>query len=185
MGQYYKPISLDKRKRTVKGFLRSWDYQNGSKLMEHSWIGNDFMLVVESLLIPGGQWYMTPIVWAGDYADHEKGGATNLYSRAKDTTGKKTIPDFEVTDEFEYRFILNHTKKMYVDKKDVPRCDWDKTFRIHPLPLLTCEGNGRGGGDYHGEEEIVGSWARDIISMEREIPKAYAGYTKLIFKLKE
>jgi hypothetical protein len=42
------------------------------------------------------------------------------------------------------------------------------------LPLLTAEGNGRGGGDYRGENEnLIGSWARDIISVEMEIPDGY------------
>ena len=33
-------------------------------------------------------------------------------------------------------------------------------FILHPLPLLTCIGNGKGGGDYHGTSmERIGSWA--------------------------
>jgi hypothetical protein len=50
-------------------------------------------------------------------------------------------------------------------------------LHIHPLSLLTAEGNGRGGGDYRGaHEDLVGSWARDVISVEREAP---AGFTEL------
>ena len=38
--------------------------------------------------------------------------------------------------------------------------DNDDEFILHPLPLLTCIGNGKGGGDYHGTfMERVGSWA--------------------------
>jgi hypothetical protein len=51
--------------------------------------------------------------------------------------------------------------------------------------LLTCEGNNRGGGDFRGESDLVGSWARDTISIESrkaDIPK---GYTELIFDLVE
>jgi hypothetical protein len=36
--------------------------------------------------------------------------------------------------------------------------------------LLTSAGNGRGGGDFRGENEFVGTWATDIISVEKEIP---------------
>lgn len=33
-------------------------------------------------------------------------------------------------------------------------------FILHPLPLLTCIGNGKGGGDYQGTSmERIGSWA--------------------------
>jgi hypothetical protein len=70
-----------------------------------------------------------------------------------------------------------------VDKslvKDIP--SWKGT-KIHPLPLLTCEGNGLGGGDFRGNERgIVGTWARDLISIESECPKGYQG---LPFNLKE
>ena len=70
------------------------------------------------------------------------------------------------------RYILNHTKKQYVDIKHLTaEKGWgsDDWF-IHPLPLLTCEGCGRGGGDYHRNEDhpsykYIGLWARDVISV--------------------
>ena len=68
MGQYYKPINL-----TKKQWLYSHDYHNGLKLMEHSYIGNSFMQIIEQLLSPTGSWHKDPIVWAGDYADKEAG----------------------------------------------------------------------------------------------------------------
>jgi len=57
MGQYYKPISIDKMT-----FLYSHDYGNGLKLMEHSYIGNNLVNTVESLLAPDGEWYKNRIV---------------------------------------------------------------------------------------------------------------------------
>jgi hypothetical protein len=65
------------------------------------------------------------------------------------------------------------------------KANWD--MKIHPLSLLTSSGNGRGGGDYHYPEgdfmdpdgkPVVGSWAGDIISVERR-KKQIAGYAKL------
>ena len=45
---------------------------------------------------------------------------------------------------------------------------------INPLPLLTALGNGRGGGDYSGtDEDKVGIWARDVLSVEFNIPKGF------------
>ena len=63
------------------------------------------------------------------------------------------------------------TKKEYVDKDIAPE---DKEgWKVHPLPLLTCEGNGRGGGDYRLRNEFIGYWSRDRISVEEKAPKDY------------
>ena len=63
MGQYYVAASLTNRK-----FVKSYTYDNGAKLAEHSWLKNAFVLAVERLLAVGGKWYKTNLVWAGDYA---------------------------------------------------------------------------------------------------------------------
>jgi hypothetical protein len=78
-----------------------------------------------------------------------------------------------------YQYILNHTTKQFVDKTKVPINDG---WQIHPLPLLTCEGNGRGGGDYLGDNTIIGTWARHIISVDKQVPE---DYTELIFNITE
>jgi hypothetical protein len=70
----------------------------------------------------------------------------------------------------------------YINKtkiKSIP--DWKGT-KIHPLPLLTCEGNGRGGGDFRGEHDLIGSWARDVISVEAVKP---LNYKEVVFDLVE
>jgi hypothetical protein len=77
-------------------------------------------------------------------------------------------------DTKDYPYLVNHTKKQYVDKRKE---------EIHPLPLLTAEGNGAGGGDYRGDNEILcGDWARDVISIETEPP---VGYEELLCKFRE
>lgn len=181
MGQYYKPVVLDERKKKVVNWVLSHDYDNGLKLMEHSWLGNNFVGAVENLLKPGGEWYKKPIVWAGDYADKEEDKEHNIYSLCED---KNKINPTQTEIDKEYKYIVNHTKKVYVDKTKVPVTETyeDYEYRIHPLPLLTCEGNGRGGGDYGGENDIIGSWARDIISIENEEPIAMK---ELVFDLVE
>jgi hypothetical protein len=184
MGQYYKPIKLKDNKKTVESWMYSHDYSNGLKLMEHSWIGNDFVSSVENLLIKGGLWYNSPIVWAGDYAPEDKGFKTNHYMRCIESKKIKLMWVKNIGDE--YRYIVNHTKKLFVDKTKVPvTTEYNGfEFKIHPLPLLTCEGNGNGGGDFYGndEDKIIGSWARNRISIERTFP---LGYKEIIFKLKE
>lgn len=176
MGQYYKAVI-----NSTKEYVDSWDFESGSKLMEHSWMKNKFVNFVESLIAEGGQWNGKPLVWAGDYADCEL-----------DENGKemKTIRDGEEYDlnlyslkqyhiqppenftPKHYRYLINETKKCFVDKNNCPK---DKDgWRIHPLPLLTCEGNGRGGGDYNGDnQDMVGIWARDIITVSTKKPKGY------------
>ena len=51
-------------------------------------------------------------------------------------------------------------------------------WQIHPLPLLTAEGNGRGGGDYHGTNmEMVGAWARCRLGLVKEVPEGFTEIT--------
>ena len=148
-------------------FLYSHDYGNGLKLMEHSYIGNSLVNTVESLLAPDGAWHKNNIVWAGDYADEEGDGADNLYTQV----GDDSIEPKDMERVESGRYIVNHTKKEYVDKDIVP--EDQEGWKVHPLPLLTCEGNGRGGGDYRLWNEFIGYWSRDKISIEKEAPKDY------------
>ncbi len=146
--------------------------------------------LLNSALVTGGA-----EVPEGHYAEEEPGlkiieegkeHDANLYSLCNDENEIK--PKVAKTDD--YPFIVNHTKKQFVDKNKVPEIqDWEGV-KIHPLPLLTSEGNGQGGGDFRGEDEneIIGSWARDVISIEKESPLVMIGttdYTELIFDLKE
>ena len=197
MGQYFKPIILGEKTEegheTVKAWMYSHEYDNGLKLMEHSYQGNNFVSTFEKQLTKTGKHYKSRVVWSGDYADDEPGLKViekgkecdvNLYSLCNDDN--KITPKVAKTDK--YPFIVNHTKKLFVDKNkvfDIP--DWEGT-KIHPLPLLTCEGNGRGGGDFRGENNLIGSWARDVISIENENPLVMNGtidYTEIIFDLIE
>ena len=184
MGQYYKAIALNDYGNPINGWVYSHDYDSGLKLMEHSWMLNPFVNAVEGLLSEEGKWYKKKIVWGGDYADEEPGLTIvqegkkinpNLYSLCND---KKKVKPKQI-EPLTYQYLINHTKNEYVDKLQVP--DFDG-WRIHPLPLLTCEGNGRGGGDYRGESDLIGYWSRDKISVGNQIPD---GFKELIFDLVE
>lgn len=207
MGQYYRPILLDGTKTKPLFYAVSCDVGNGAKLMEHSWMKNNFVAAIEKVLIN------TPmaIVWAGDYADEEpfaslsgdmvkclvdddydlekvKESGVNLYTMSEYTGTKLDINPGKIKSDklsstpVKYKYIVNYDKKVFVNKTKVPNNDG---WQIHPLPLLTCEGNGRGGGDYRGDDSIVGSWARDVIgvsSLKKDIPK---DFTELLFTLAE
>lgn len=175
MGQYYYPIILDKDGKIVVWML-AHRYGNGLKLMEHSWIGNNFVSTFEFALSPEGPHHKSRVVWAGDYADSEPDQEENLYRIC--TEYNEIRPTEKGTNK--YRFVVNHSKKLFVDKTKVPKSSED--FTIHPLPLLTAEGNGRGGGDFRDGDPLVGSWARDVISVEETAP---ADYEELFFNLVE
>ena len=183
MGQYYKAILLDADKKTPRYHFESWGFNNGAKLTEHSYIGNTFMGAVEKVIADNPM----PLVWGGDYADVEEGKEDNLYFLADrmgseitlTTLNKKChikkekleqkLADFS---EHKNRYILNHSKKEYVDKEKCPY--WlmgEYKMALHPLSLLTAEGNERGGGDYKGTNmRLIGSWSRDTISVSNDVP---------------
>lgn len=191
MGQYYKPVILSEENE-VLGWLYSHDFDNGLKLMEHSYVGNKFVSAFESTLTEGGAYHKSRVVWSGDYSDN------NFYSQCQGVPQLEPRPNYDTND---YPFIVNHTKKQYVDKRSmiVFYEDADNSWQIHPLPLLTCEGNGQGGGDYHpnmytrkdgiecnipNDGKLVGSWAGDVISVESSIEE-YKDFKEIKPKFRE
>jgi len=161
MGQYYFAVILDDEGDIV-AWMNAYGYNEGVKLMEHSYIKSIFVNAVEFSLSPEGDYYKSRVVWAGDYADDEQRYyKKNLHALCNDDESKLIRP--EPRSATKYRYIVNHTKKQYVDKS--------KVHNFHPLPLLTAEGNGRGGGDLYDAPAFVGSWARDVISVEEELPE--------------
>jgi hypothetical protein len=154
MGQYYYPIYLG-RDGNILAWMDAHMYNYGLKLTEHSYKDNAFVHTFECGLVPGAHFYKARVVWAGDYADCEPSGV-NLHAMCTEYTmispkEKRSAP----------RYILNHTKKLFVDKEKTSKY----YYAYHPLPILTAEGNGRGGGDCE-DSPLVGSWARDEISVE-------------------
>lgn len=182
MGQYYKPllISDDGTKQTAY----SHDYGNGLKLMEHSWIGNNFVNAVLANLDGTPQ----RLAWIGDYADDVAGEKCPFgggFINDRDTFMKffksvwtnedgvkaatkidKDLPEYKLSDEEADCFIVNLTKNCYIDMEKYVAENTDRNkWCINPLPLLTSVGNGQGGGDYYGSDPDwdVGSWAFDKI----------------------
>jgi hypothetical protein len=192
MGQYYRVIFLAEKQDGSKEIIRAWIDAYPCKLMEHSYQDDALLNFVEYLLCREGMFYRSRIVWAGDYADPEEQKKvltreeskfdskkqkeeeenSNLYQSCKENG--TMLRQLRMPNGFTGgHYLVNHTKKQYVDKRR-------QAGSIHPLPLLVSEGNGRGGGDYFGRnEELCGTWARDVISMEEKdgIP---SDYTELV-----
>ena len=176
MGQYFKACNIQ-----TKECITTWDFNEYAKLIEHSWIGNRFVNVAEKLLASGGQWFGQAMVWSGDYADNETETDLNLYDICAENAIKPSSGKYRY-----YRYLINKTKNEFVDLDKVPIssiCE-NEEYRLHPLPLLTCEGNKRGGGDFYGEDptNLIGSWARCVIEPTKRKPTA--DFSEIIFDLK-
>lgn len=193
MGQYYKPCILTTDKEKIKEWAYSHTLGEGLKLMEHSYIGGNMTSLIETRLADNPQ----PLVWAGDYADDnlyervESEGSEILYENMPDTSNvdKYSEEYYNLVDSVlspqklggDWKYIINHDKGEYINKDKVPAGKWGST--IHPLPLMTCEGNGRGGGDFRGNGKgLIGTWARDNISISKEVPSEFK---EIIFDLSE
>lgn len=180
MGQYYKAVLLNLENKP-NAHVSSHDLGSGSKLMEHSWRGNYFVRFVEKILIHNP----IKLVWSGDYADEEPTEKENLYTLSDNSPKmSEEVPKgrsrwdykFKCIAPLRYKYMVNMDKKEFVNKDIMPKDNHG--WRVHPLPLLTCEGNGRGGGDYRYDngKEYIGSWARNrimVVSRKSEIPKDF------------
>lgn len=198
MGQYYRPINT-----TINQYLVSYDYSNGAKLMEHSYVGNSLVNAVCNLLLEGNAWHKCNITWCGDYS--ESTPEIDNYSKIIEMyveSCKREDPDFEtyeinlynlseiarfkrvkedetstLSNGIEYGF--NETKKEYYYLGDIKVVDG---WAVHPLPLLLATGNGQGGGDYFNEKgaDLIGTWAGDIIFTSQSLPSNIEEYKKII-----
>lgn len=200
MGQYYKPTLIDDN-GTIST-LHARDYSNSLKLMGHSYVGNDFVDVVLTQLWK----YPQRLAWIGDYSDSIYGDPyeTKLprsefmkyYNAAwRDDEGFYQIhPAYQpiITLRHKKRYLVNHTQRIYIQIGEYIAANryQEEVFTlrggrdsvcahvmcIHPLPLLTACGNGRGGGDYHegySGYDQVGTWAFDRIEVTDKRPTDY------------
>ena len=173
MGQYFTGVVVKDNKTTIIAFVEANGFR---KLTEHSYIGNHFVGTFEKLIHENPQ----RVVWSGDYADHCKGLKSNLTDRCDKQPEKRVEVEDKTLTLRQTRYILNISKKTFVDKYKVKA--GNSGLRYNPLPFLTCDSNGQGGGDYFGKDpnNIVGSWCKDYVSVQGTKPK---GFTELIFDL--
>ena len=182
MGQYFKAIILDYKTKKPQIVFEPGNWSTGAKLMEHSWMRNNMIQYVECLLEEKPRY----LVWAGDYADAEDGSDSNLYDMCSRQTLSICPQDFVhrwLDLRRDNKYLINYTKKEFVNKKRITNNPNQEVtrWRIHPLSLLTAEGNGSGGGDYYGCcEDEVGIWARDLIGVARRKTEIPAGFTEYV-----
>lgn len=167
MGQYFKPVIIDKKdSKKVVASLHTHDLNCGAKLMEHSYVGNIFINTFATLINnEDGKYKGFPMAWAGDYAD-EVDGKYNHWDIARINNTDEDVKSLKAN---EYRYFINKTKKEFVDIEDCPK---KEGMKVHPLPILTALGNGRSH-DYdpkEGELKFIGSWAMDVIVSSNKCP---------------
>lgn len=207
MGQYYMPTLISETGKIQT--LYSHDFDHGIKLMEHSYIGNEFVNAALLLL----QDKPLKAAWIGDYSDDpyedlyanavSKEKFMSYYKAAwRDERNKYRVSPSKFakrqlktvcTMDSAQDHLINHTKRQYIHLgKYISHNKWREEGEwqgkpysydmcVHPLPLLTACGNGRGGGDYHSQYpdyDKVGLWAFDLIELARSIP---AGYEEVMF----
>ena len=164
MGQYYMPVI--KRGNKLRR-VYSHEFDNGLKLTEHSYVGNDFVNVVANDLVDNP----ANLYWVGDYAEEgdfvSKSTFDKIYGYAwqREKNSKTTLenpnPNFDWSDDWYY---VNATKKEYLR---MPKRGF---FVYSPISLLTAIGNGRGGGDYRKDNSMIGYWAGDKVYLSKTKP---------------
>lgn len=207
MGQYYTPILFTMTGGRAIASFSSDDYDNGAKLMEHSYLGNDLVKAVVAYMMSCDE-YAPTVVWLGDCAELEDDVLplknhyafrsennkcfdsrdwVKIFNRAKGVEERRSHiirPDNEKVKEklpvagdvifynhmTRQKLSLREYRKNVIVHRALSGFDASKTgysidhFIVHPLPLLTSLGNGKGGGDYHGlNMEWVGAWALHAI----------------------
>jgi len=200
MGQYYMPIIIYPDKSVAT--LYSHAFGCGSKLTEHSWIGNDLVNAVYSRI------HKKPrkVAWIGDYSDDDYEECGEPYTKnlshkefikfykcawgkggklsEKIPSTRYTLADLSlINHRTSGMYLINHSLRIYIDLGKYIGCctvkngTWEG-YCMDPLPLLTACGNGRGGGDFSDSDsnigyEHVGTWAFHELELSDVAPSSY------------
>lgn len=168
MGQYWRLAGLDARGKVVKACIKPCAYEGVSaKLRGHAYYQNPFVEAAVAALSPGGRFYKSRVVWAGDNAPPEPGQSLqNIYAQCEHLVSGSPALRPLLPLEPAGRFLVNHTQERYVDMQADPAGGY------HPLPILTGEGSGQGGRDE--DMPLFGTWARDVLSVEAAPPLSFS-----------
>lgn len=179
MGQYFQAVLENKSGRTVS--FNPHRYDNGMKLMEHSYIGNNYTGTVYETIRNFGP---LRCAWVGDYSDSEsldKDGKWFLAKVFGDERKRKRVLRYfkkvwtKSVDGLIYDFqeeALLHKRPDYLvnlDRKEYIRVPaLTDELCVHPLPILTCSCPGSGGNfrpHNDWEEEVFCSWCGDLVDV--------------------
>lgn len=176
MGQYYKTAFMHEDGQME--VMHPHNYQNGLKLMEHSYVGNGYVnSVIQHLKEISETEGGCRVAHVGDYSKdiieemiNKKKCARKMYNACWGRNDWRYIvrPNAQITEDV---FIVNDDRKEYI--RAIQTCDEGKWW-IASFMLLIAMGNGLGGGDYHGRcAGLVGRWACDRIRVAKAEPEDY------------
>ena len=165
----------------------------GMKLMEHSYVGNDYVSAVVKA-IRSCEDSSCQVAWIGDYAlsesldknskdfflsrvfGQDKKKYSDVLAMAKAVETKKNEITLSVSesemDDYEDHYLLNMDKKQFIHVRKIG------DGVIHPLAILTCSNPGSGG-NYHphegeDDEKLFCSWCGDNIAYSKTKPSQEA-----------
>lgn len=186
MGQYYKFVNIDKKEVCDKN-------RHGYKLMEHSYVGNNYCNDILRLL--SNEWKGDRVIHVGDYAEStDTSNTSNIISKICKELGIESTTVYNYASDFNdiscssnenIRYVYNIDKKEYIDLFKQPIQDfwYDEKLKkigackINSFALLTGCGNEQGGGDYYFKnKQYVGSWAGDKLVSSANKLKEYNNY---------
>jgi len=204
MGQYYTAVVIDENDRISKLWPHNFD--NGAKLTEHSWIGNNFVNAVYSMINNRRR----KVAWIGDYADDPYEPEEDFYAATMPLTEFMSIYNLAYDDgpklgekgffkkelscldyDTKGMYLVNHDRTEYIDiaeyiqNSSVQDKNDDYPWCLSPLPLLTACGNDRGGGDFRNGQvgyDNIGTWAFQWVEYTDKLPE---GYTKANYRFME
>ena len=154
MGQYYLVV-VGSKCGWNKQVYYPLDFDEGLKLMEHSYVDSDFCKKIHSLI------YKNPkrIIWVGDYANEKTDEYYSVHNRNQEPM-PKSVPNYKFAwgskashrskdislagadIDYEHSYLVNHTIKSYIDLKSYYKYSSTNIWGvIDPLPILTVVGN--------------------------------------------
>lgn len=192
MGQYFRGCILTGKYLNDKPIqFCPWDWDNGAKLMEHSYERNTMAKCFAYQLALSSEEYPVRAAWIGDYAnehlfsypprmnivdDSDRFEALAImyvkcWCLNGDDNAREALFDIKRPDDFE-DLEFEYNTPIYVadlDRKEYILTypdDPPKEYEVSRLNLLLAAFNGAGGSYYGNNMDMVGRWAGDWLVAE-------------------
>lgn len=175
MGQYYRVITERGLEQHVYDRSVEGEYTL-AKLTEHGWFRNPFCEAIAEKLVDTP----TRVCWVGDYAERKECedlgfDYDDVWPEDKHVGETVNRTSFRLSS---MKYLVNCDRKQVVNIKEYAGRSSKDGWVLNPIAILTCLGNGRGGGDYHPNKKstpsYVGRWAMDRIYLTNEKPEGFS-----------
>ena len=187
--QYFRPIIKLNGKTYVYDRTYNYhkrEYRSPDRLIEHALIGDPFVNSICEKIFKSSK--PARITWLGNQShklinaplcDLNGMSPVKIKHYCSKYWNKDVYTTSAIASEFSIvdKYIINHTKKLYVDCIKYYKNSVVNGVCLNPIPILTCVGNGLGVGDYNPTEDsnfhLIGAWAWDELSISCEPPTDY------------